>query len=300
MDKPIATISILLAFLVGASLGMRYFGEEPILVSEKTPEEENINFESVLIGEIPSPGSGASIAGDTEPQTAVAAGAYTLSGKNILGWNLQKRWPIASITKLMSAHIASLVMDKAEVVTISQTAVDTIGDSGGLRVGEAFQVMDLLKAMLLVSSNDAAAAIAEHYGNEEFITLMNQTAEEVGMGNTRFVEPTGLSPQNQSTVEDLVRFANYIWQNDRQLLEISRRSTDYIVDINTGLTRQLVSINAFAGRADFLGGKTGSIPASDDNLLSVFSVPDRKEPVVVVVFGSQDRFGETAKILSDL
>ncbi|MBU2101324.1 serine hydrolase [Patescibacteria group bacterium] len=304
MDKPITIISILLVLLIGASIGLRYFGEEPVLVSENKNTNETLNtlpeFEIKFVGESSSSGGDSSVSSENEPTIAVAAGAYLLSGEKISGWKTEKHWPIASITKLMTAFVTNLTMEPAEEILITQTAVDTIGESGGLMVGESFQARDLIKAMLIVSSNDSAVALAEHYGSIEFVELMNQAAQEVGMENTRFVEPTGLSSQNQSTIEDLVKFVAYIWKEDRNLFEISRRSTDFIVDMNAGVARQLTSINAFAGRGDFLGGKTGSIPASDGNLVSIFSVPGKAEPIIIVVFGSKDRFGETINILTNL
>ncbi|MDP3953627.1 MAG: serine hydrolase [bacterium] len=235
-----------------------------------------------------------------EDQPAVAAGAYLMSGKQLTGWKVDKRWPIASITKLLSAYVAETLMDPDQSVVISQRAVDTVGTTGDFKLGELFSVRDLVKAMLIVSSNDAAAALSQNYGEEQFVAEMNAVASRVGMVNSRFVEPTGLSVQNQSTVEDLLKLVRYVWESDEEFFRITRQSTDIIVDTNTGVARQLININRFSARSDFLGGKTGTLPEADSNLISVFSVGGFSEPVVIVVLGSKDRFGETQKILLEL
>ena len=235
-----------------------------------------------------------------ETQSAVAAGAYLMSGSELTGWKEDKRWPIASITKLVSAYVAESVMDPEQSVVISQTAVDTMGDAGEFKLGEIFKVRDLVKAMLITSSNDAAVALAQNYSQTKFVSEMNLVTKAAGMNDSQFVEPTGLSVQNQSTVEDLVKLVQYIWREDREFFQITRQSTDFIVDINLGVGRQLTNINQFAGESDFLGGKTGTLPEADSNLISVFDVPGFGEPVIVVVLGSKDRFTETRSILSGL
>jgi len=237
---------------------------------------------------------------EEQDQSAVAAGAYLMGGKELAGWKEDKRWPIASITKLLSAYVAESLMDPEQNVVITQNAVDTMGEAGGFRMGELFKVRDLVKAMLITSSNDAAIALAQNYGQTTFVSEMNLIAREAGMNNSQFVEPTGLSVQNQSTVEDLVRLVQYIWRENREFFQITRQSTDYIVDTNLGVGRQLVNINQFAGDSDFLGGKTGTLPEADSNLISVFNSPKFGEPVIVVVLGSKDRFAETRKILLEL
>ena len=233
-------------------------------------------------------------------QPAIAAGVYLMTGQRLTGWKEDKRWPIASITKLLSAYVAESLMDPEQSVVISQSAIDTIGNGGEFKLGEIFPVRDLVKAMLITSSNDAAIALAQNYGQTKFVAEMNLVAGVAGMRDSQFVEPTGLSVQNQSTVEDLVKLVQYIWEENREFFQITSRSTDYIVDTNLGVGRQLININQFAGDSDFLGGKTGTLPEADSNLISVFSVPEFGEPVIVVVLGSKDRFAETRKILLDL
>ena len=235
-----------------------------------------------------------------------AYGVYTIEGNELNSFRADKRWPIASITKLMTAVVADkLYLSSSstfdfEVIRITQEMVETEGASGGLLVGEAFRADDLIKAMMLVSSNDAGAALAIHYGEEAFINEMNALAKEIGMVNTTFVDPTGLSVQNLSTVEDLRRLAKYVWEEQQYIFDISRKPSDIIRDRVNGTARRLVSINDFAGREDFLGGKTGSIPEAEGNLLSLFEVSGIIGPITIIVLGTEDRFGETENILMEL
>jgi len=115
--------------------------------------------------------------------------------------------PIASLTKLMTAVVvteANLPLD--EVLTITQDDVDTEKHSGSrLRVGTQLTRGEMLHLALMSSENRAAHALGRHYpgGLDVFVTAMNAKAQELGMSDTRYVEPTGLSSRNQSSARDL-------------------------------------------------------------------------------------------------
>lgn len=227
-----------------------------------------------------------------------AAGAYGEGGKETFGWDTGKRWPIASLTKLMTAVVALEAIPANEVITISEEAIATEGISGSFTAGEKFKLNDLLKTMMLVSSNDAAAAIAAHIGEDEFIAAMNKKANDLGLTDTGFVDPTGLSVKNQSTVIDLLRLTEYVRNFKPEILAMTKKTKDTIVEVKTGKRRTVVNINTFAGRSDFLGGKTGSTPEAGGNLISVFKVAG--EPKIIIVLGALDRFAETEKIKDSL
>jgi D-alanyl-D-alanine endopeptidase (penicillin-binding protein 7) len=115
--------------------------------------------------------------------------------------------PIASITKLMTAMVvleAGLSLE--EQLSISQEDVDTEKGSGSrLRVGSSLSRGDMLHLALMASENRAASALGRHYpgGLTAFVEAMNRKARSLGMANTRYVEPTGLSSLNQSSAHDL-------------------------------------------------------------------------------------------------
>ena len=115
--------------------------------------------------------------------------------------------PIASLTKLMTGVIitgAKLPMD--ETVTITQDDVDTEkGSSSRLKVGTSLTRGEMLHLALMSSENRAANALGRTYpgGMGVFVSLMNAKAKLLGMTDTRYVEPTGLSSRNQSSAQDL-------------------------------------------------------------------------------------------------
>lgn len=132
--------------------------------------------------------------------------------------------PIASLTKLMTGLVVSeakLPMD--EKIVISQADVDTEkGSSSRLSVGTELSRAELLHLALMSSENRAAHALGRSYpgGLPVFVALMNAKARSLGMSDTSYVEPTGLSSKNQSSAHDLVKLVN-IASTDALLREFS-------------------------------------------------------------------------------
>ena len=215
------------------------------------------------------------------------------------------RWPIASITKLMTAIVASELDMGNQKIALTDEMIKTEGSAGNFKTGEVFTGNDLLAAMLLTSSNDAAEAFAQTYGRDAFIRRMNTKAQELRMSNTHYVDPSGLSPMNQSTPSDLYKLAEYLYTTHPDILKISRQRKARIADLHINRKRTVITIDEFAGRAlsagsgkvTFLGGKTGYITEAEGNgnLLTVFT--HNNQPFVIVVLGSPDRFGETKTLL---
>lgn len=116
--------------------------------------------------------------------------------------------PIASVTKLMTAIVtldAKLPMETKLPITIKE-AKEMKGIHSRVRIGSEISRKDMLLLTLMSSENRAAASLAHHYpgGYKAFIKAMNNKAKALGMKNTRFVEPTGLSEKNVSSARDLV------------------------------------------------------------------------------------------------
>lgn len=217
----------------------------------------------------------------------------------IWGINTEHRWPLASLTKLMTAVVALEHLPANQVIVIDETALAAPGTAGNFAVGEEFTVNDLVRAMMAVSSNDAAVALTETMPAGEFVRLMNEKAAELGMQNTYFADGSGLSFLNQSTPADLVRLVKYIYYHQPNILTVSRLQKVDIIEKRSGNRRILWNINRFAGRPDFLGGKTGFTDEAQGNLISLFSIDGR--PVLFIVFGAlgpDNRFAETEKLLN--
>lgn len=116
--------------------------------------------------------------------------------------------PIASVTKLMTAMVtldAKLPMDEKLAININDTK-EMRGVYSRVRIGSVISRKDMLLLTLMSSENRAAASLAHHYpgGHKAFIKAMNAKAKALGMKNTRYVEPTGLSEKNVSSAKDLV------------------------------------------------------------------------------------------------
>lgn len=182
--------------------------------------------------------------------------------------NKGQRWPIASLTKLMTGTVA------LEKITNTK------------------EINDLIKEMMLISSNEAAETLAATLGAEKFIAAMNERAQELGMNQTSFFDTTGLSFLNQSTVTDLYKLVNYVVLKHPQIFQWSREKELKIKG------KKYVNINQFVGRPDFLGGKTGYTDEANGNLISIFSTS--KKPLVIIILGAADqaeRFEQTKKLL---
>jgi len=142
-------------------------------------------------------------------RSAVALVKDARTGEVILDKNSDTVAPIASITKLMTAMVVlDRGMDLSQRVVISAEDVDLVkGSRSRLRTGTVLTRKQLLLLSLMASENRAAAALARTYpgGTEKFVSIMNAKARLLGMRDTRFVEPTGLSSDNVSSANDLVR-----------------------------------------------------------------------------------------------
>jgi D-alanyl-D-alanine endopeptidase (penicillin-binding protein 7) len=131
------------------------------------------------------------------------------TGEIVIGKNTDAVVPIASITKLMTAMvILDRGLDMEEPITLNrEDAVAMKGTRSRLRTGLTLSRGDLLLLALMASENRAAAALGRSYpgGMEAFVDAMNAKAAVLDMSESRFVEPTGLSPANVSTASDLAK-----------------------------------------------------------------------------------------------
>jgi len=210
--------------------------------------------------------------------------------RDFISYNGNLRWPLASLTKLMTAVLAIEEFGKEKEIVSSGNALSLGGILGRLEEGKLYKIEDLIKIMMLTSSNQAATALADFYlfGQGDFVKSMNRKAAELGMNQTVFFDSTGLSPLNQSTADDISKLIKYIVNNHQEILDWSREK-------NFG---DFPNINFFAGRPDFLGGKTGYIDESKQNLVSLFSVGNRR--ILIIVLGAEDRFSQTQQLLDYL
>lgn len=163
----------------------------------------------------------------------LAAKSYVLmdgaSGNILVENNGDERLPPASLTKLMTAYIATLEIRNGKIgeqdmVTISEHAWRTGGAASGgstmfLPVNSQASVDDLLHGIIIQSGNDASIALAEHIAGSEdaFADIMNATAERLGMKNSHFMNATGLPhPEHYSSAHDMAILARAIINEDAE------------------------------------------------------------------------------------
>lgn len=208
--------------------------------------------------------------------------------------------PIASITKLMTGVIissAQLPMD--EIITITQDDVDTEkGSSSRLNVGANLSRGELLHLALMSSENRAAHALGRTYpgGMQTFVALMNAKASSLGMKDSRYVEPTGLSSKNQSSAQDLATLVNVAHADP--LLRSYSTSSGHQVALGRR-TLQFNNTNLLVKNPDWDIGlqKTGYISEAGQCLVMQTQVAGRK---LIMVFldsaGKLSRLGDAERV----
>jgi len=166
--------------------------------------------------------------------------------------NANKVTPIASITKLMMAIVSlESKLPLTDLVTVSDEDVDDLkGTRSFLTVGTTLPRAAMLHLALMSSENRAAACLSRYYpgGRPAFIAAMNRKARELGMDNSRFVSPNGLSPQDVSTARDLVQLVKAACQYPL----IRQFSTDKQFEVYVG---RLGNVRLQYGNTDRLVGR---------------------------------------------
>ncbi len=135
--------------------------------------------------------------------------------------NANTRMAPASLTKLMTMYVISAALANGHIhlddrVTISEDAWKTGGSRMFVQVGTQVPVKDLIDGIIVASGNDACVAMAEYVGGtvDNFVAIMNQTAQQLGMKNTHFTDSTGLpDPDHYSTPYDFALLARAIIEN---------------------------------------------------------------------------------------
>lgn len=232
--------------------------------------------------------------------TAKSALTYDLTDEKLLySKDIHKRLPLASLTKIMTAIIALDSISLEKKITVTESA-STIGENSmGLSRGETLTLSELLYGLILHSGNDAAETIAQNspFGRENFVYLMNKKAEELGLSNTRFTNPSGLEGDGAqySTVYDLLvitklalsypEFAKVASTVEHVIPYTSEHKAFYLYNETNLLT-------SYPG---VKGVKTGYTEEAGLCLVTYLEYKGHK--VIGVIFNSQSRRSEMAEIL---
>lgn len=260
------------------------------VVSVKTPilvyEEKAAAGEFVYEPKIPDLATPHYLIADVESSTVLASS------------DLNAVAPIASITKLMTALVAA---EHINLDTSINVTAPTFVQSLIPRLGERNRVSmySLLQLLLVESSNEASEVIASQLGRAYFIELMNEKAKAIGMENTVFDDPSGLSSDNVSTIRDLLRLLQYLHQNRRFIIDLTRDQnlpTSYI----SGEFGELVNFNTIEDTENFLGGKIGETLAAGQTsaTLHTLMVKGEERTVAIIILGSKARDEDVLQLLN--
>lgn len=208
--------------------------------------------------------------------------------------------PIASLTKMMTAHLIAERHDPDEKVLISKKATRTGGSMIGLLpAGKRVPLGGLLKGLLLVSGNDAATALAEHDAGsvDRFVARMNEEADRLGLGCSRFTSPHGLEDKgNHSCPRDLALLARADLDNAR-IAAIAASDHESVPFPIRGGTLELYNNNPFirAGDPTITGLKTGYTEAAGRCYVTTAKRGGRE--LGVVLLDSPDPLKQIPKLL---
>jgi D-alanyl-D-alanine carboxypeptidase/poly-gamma-glutamate capsule biosynthesis protein CapA/YwtB (metallophosphatase superfamily) len=234
-------------------------------------------------------------------QPKVSALSYLVgdlnTGEVILAKNQEEKFPIASLSKLMTALVAKEMMNSNDIAQVSKKALATKGTNGELKTGEKIKISDLLYPLLLESSNDAAEVLAQYFERDNFISKMNQTAEKLQMTSTSFADPSGLSEKNQSTVSDIFKLTGYLNQQKQDLFQITTKRS------YSNKKHNWSNISQFLREDGYLGGKSGYTDEAKQTVVSLFSLPlgeTDSRPIAITLLQSVDRHKDVETILKYL
>lgn len=229
------------------------------------------------------------------------------TGKVVAGGNEAVARPMASTSKIMTAWIVlrlaaedPKVLD--EVVTFSERAAKTGGSSAKLKAGERLPAKELLYGLLLPSGNDAATALAEHFGPRfgkptdgdaegRFVAEMNRRAKSLGLKELAYRDPHGLSSGNVSSARDLAALAIAAMKDERFRAYVSTRQHGCDVSTPDGGKRKVTwsNTNQLLGIEGYDGVKTGTTTAAGACLVATGERDGAR--LVVVVLGSTSADG---------
>jgi D-alanyl-D-alanine carboxypeptidase len=205
----------------------------------------------------------------------------------------------ASTTKLMTALVALELYSPDEEVTVSNVCANVDSTKAYLAQGLKYKVRDLISAMLVSSAGDAACALASNkLTTDEFVSLMNAKAKQLGLVNTHFSNAIGLdgNGNHRSTAVDLYKLS--VAAMEYPLIRDSVHKKDF--EIHSTDSRFLSSVfntNKLLWEVEgTLGIKTGTTAEAGEVL--IYENSDGKKDLVIVVMSSQDRFGDTTKLLN--
>lgn len=225
----------------------------------------------------------------------------TKNEKIIFSKEIGRILPVASLTKLLTAVIGVTHLKPQEIISITGESFNVDGEGADFHLQETFYFKELLGAMLVKSSNDAAMAIAEaveQKTGQSFIDLMNKEALQIGMNRSRFLDPTGLNDEGYSSANDLLMLVKYSQQWPEIWNFLGLRSLD-ITSADGKFLHHLDSTNKlWYSLPTLIGGKTGYTDGALGCMIIEENLPTQNSSLIVIILGSADRFGEIHQLVN--
>lgn len=221
------------------------------------------------------------------------------SGRVLYEHDAGKRMSPASLTKIMSALVILERGQLEDFVTISPGAARAHKTHLRVKAGQVFRLEDLLKAMLIVSANDACLAAVQHVGGDEaqFVTLMNAKAEELGLSDTHFSNACGFdNPDHFSTAEDLATLS--VMALDQPIFrQLVREERAMITPVNGHRAYVLHNTNRLLGRIPGVEGiKTGFTSKAGRCLIA--KVSQNGSDLLLVILNSKRRWNTATNLIT--
>ena len=211
------------------------------------------------------------------------------TGRVLEGKSINEEMLIASITKIMTSVVAIESGKLDEEITVDDTILKSYGSGVYIEVGEKIKLKDLLYGLMLRSGNDAALMIAKFVSGsvDKFVIDMNNKASEIGMNNTKFVNPSGLDNEdggNYSTSYDMALLTRYAMKNINYREIVSTKSYKIQTNKKTYIWKNK---NKLLNYNYITGGKTGFTEKARRTLVSTGSKNDI-DLIVVTLKDSDD------------
>lgn len=223
------------------------------------------------------------------------------NGQILYSNNFRQVRPIASITKLMVASIMVDSFSAYEKFVITQRAIETEGKKSGLEVGTEITIEEALYAILLESMNDVVIAFEDHYNSgfsESLVDRMNKVAESLGLFNTSFEEPTGISAGNVSNTYDVAQLLKNVFNHPylKSIMSTSIYSTGKYTWYNTNTLLDNEDNPDNTREKGIIAGKTGYTEEAGQSISLLGLTQSGHEVLMVVLDAKTDRIIEGQKL----
>jgi D-alanyl-D-alanine carboxypeptidase (penicillin-binding protein 5/6) len=307
--QQLGLLGVIMLLIFGSAFSPKYL--KTIFSDDSSPESAKVVTREKI--DVPTPSAEEDPAFQNVKITGKAAYVWDVANQRVLfKKNESDQLPLASVTKLMTALIAQELLDESESVRINDVAIRQDGNSG-LSEGEVFERLTLNDLTLMSSSNDGAFALAVAAGAvlsesdpaNAFVQAMNIRAEEIGLSETYFKNPTGLDISTTEggaygTARDMAFLMEYIVLNEPDILTYTREIEANIYD-ESGVPHDAENTNYYIEDIPgLIGSKTGYTDLAGGNLVIAFDA-GLNRPVIISVLGStrQSRFTDVLTLVEE-